>query len=257
MKPIPSPTIIRALPRSLRLTAVLSSLGFAGLLYDADYEEGSTGDGGSLYEGIEKCCSYSAKTSTEVSRLGTTSIRFESHYTDPEVSGCRGRSEVHLKALDQFKTYWYAWSYFKPTSQCSDPVGEEVGQHHSRPDAGDEWTEPPIRNYIIGDNMAIEVNATSVLHHTNGSYEFKKTLANVKITKGVWYDFIWQINWDYRKPANGGTGFIKLWVQVDGKGYDQIVDYTGQTGYNNPTSSFLKYGMYPHGWRNHAATKGC
>jgi hypothetical protein len=105
--------------------------------------------------------------------------------------------------------------------------------------------------------MAIEVNATSVLHHTNGSYEFKKTLANVKITKGVWYDFIWQINWDYRKPANGGTGFIKLWVQVDGKGYDQIVDYTGQTGYNNPTSSFLKYGMYPHGWRNHAATKGC
>lgn len=55
-------------------------------------------------------------------------------------------------------------------------------------------------------------------------------MSTTPMTKGVWSDFVMQIHWDHRKSTADGQGFIKAWLQTDGNGFTQILDFAA-----NPT----------------------
>lgn len=78
---------------------------------------------------------------------------------------------------------------------------------------------------------------------------FSKTIG--KVQKGVWTDWVFHINWDYREKENGGKGFVEAWQQVDSNGYMKVLDYQGPIGYNDKRGVYLKWGIYKYPWKHH------
>jgi TolB protein len=65
-------------------------------------------------------------------------------------------------------------------------------------------------------------------------------VSDVKAARGKWMDFVMHAKW-----TGNPDGFCKLWVQIDGKGYELKVDHAGRTWWNNEERGpYFKMGLY-------------
>ena len=242
----------------LALCTVATSA-WAASTFIADYENGSLNGDGRMSVSQSRCCQHSMKIVGSPVRQGSKAARFESRYSDPKVGGAPGRAETKFfEEAPMFTTWWYRWSVFVPTSVKPDGRGTALGQLHTRNrDACDGNRNAVLWFYLTYNDMAIKLNASDERCNGENKYDVKKEF-HIPFTRGVWLDWIVQIHYDYRTRANGGQGFCKIWLQRDKRGYKQVVDYYGQVGYNDADTKnvYLKYGIYPHGWRQHPPMDG-
>ena len=235
------------------LTAVLclTPLSRGKILYYADYEEGDILDGNTYGIRVEKCCDHSVNVVDAVARKGKKAVRFESRRDDPLVANSPGRAELKVQKTKPIVEEWYAWSIYVTENSVPD-IAEIVGQWHASPDfdKGEDWRSPPMAVCLMDDNWFISgyYAPQQVNNNRNRKKGFSKTIG--KVQKGVWTDWVFHINWDYREKDNGGKGFVEAWQQVDSKGYKKVIDYQGPIGYNDERGVYLKWGIYKYPWKH-------
>ncbi|MFP4173505.1 MAG: polysaccharide lyase [Candidatus Hydrogenedentota bacterium] len=238
-----------SIPAALLFVTLLVPVANAEILYHADYEEGKILDEGTYGIGVEKCCDHSVNVVDDVARKGECSVRFESRRDDPEVAGSPGRAELKVKKTEPLAEEWYAWSIFTPESTKSD-ISEILGQWHASPDfdEGEDWRSPPLDVRLKDDKWLLSGHYAPqcVNNNSNRKEGFSKTIGTIK--KGVWNDWVFHVQWDYREEEDGGKGFVEAWLQVDGGGYEKVIDYKGPIGYNDERGVYLKWGIYKHPW---------
>ncbi|MCF7707941.1 MAG: polysaccharide lyase [Verrucomicrobia bacterium] len=232
------------------ITCIASTLNtHGGMLYYADYEEGEILDEGSYGIGVEKGREHSVNVADTVARKGKRSVRFESRRDDPEVAGSPGRAELKVKRTKPIVEEWYAWSIY--TGENMEPdVPEILGQWHASPDFddGEDWRSPPMAVSLREDKWHVSGHYAPqrVNDNDNRRRAFSETIGKVK--KGAWTDWVFHIKWDYREADDGGTGYVQAWQQVDGDGYEKVIDYKGPIGYNDERGVYLKWGIYKYPW---------
>jgi hypothetical protein len=222
------------------------------ILYYADYEKGNILDEDTYGIDVEKCCDHSVRVKEDIARKGDHSVRFESRLDDPEVAGSPGRAELTVKKTEPITEEWYAWSIYTPKKMKPD-IGEILGQWHASPDfnEGEDWRSPPMAVRLRNDKWHISGHYAPqrVNNNDNRKRGFSKNLG--RIQKGVWTDWVFHVQWDYRKYSNGGTGFVEVWQQVNGNGYKKVINYEGPIGYNDEEGVYLKWGIYKYSWWDH------
>ena len=114
-------------------------------------------------------------------------------------------------------------------------------------DEGEDWRSPPMAVRLAEDRWHISGHYAPQRINTNRNRKrsFSKTLGAVR--KGAWTDWVFHIRWDYREKADGGR--VEVWQQVDGEGYEKVIDYTGPIGYNDARGVYLKWGIYKYPWK--------
>ncbi len=241
--------------RSVSTVCLLLCIAFsntnAEILYYADYEQGNILDEDTYGIGVEKCCEHSVNVVDTIARKGKRSVRFESRRDDPLVANSSGRAELKVRKTEPIVEEWYAWSIYVPEDTKAD-IGEILGQWHASPDfdKGEDWRSPPMAVRLQDDQWFISGHYApqEVNNNRNRKEGFSKTIG--KVRKGVWTDWVFHVNWDYRQKDNGGKGFVQVWQQVDGRGYEKAIDYQGPIGYNDERGVYLKWGIYKYPWKH-------
>lgn len=223
----------------------------AALLFHVDFENGKILSEGDYGAGVERCCDHSVTVVDERARKGDKSVRFESRRDDPLVAGSPGRAELKVKKTSPIVEEWYAWSIFVPVEMKPD-IPEILGQWHASPDfdKGEDWRSPPMA--VAMKDGRWDVSGHYAPQEVNSNRDRKKGFSEDlgEAARGVWTDWIFHVSWDYRETEQGGGGFVKGWRQVDGGGYEAVIDYKGPIGYNDERGVYFKWGIYKWPWKN-------
>jgi hypothetical protein len=131
--------------------------------------------------------------------------------------------------------YWYGWSYFVPNdSNWSSPtLNQYMGQ----------WRWSNIGNCILqrycdnstiggsghhlyyeGGKLSFDMEIPDTACATADRLKLVKTTLTTSLAKGVWVDFIMQAKW-----ISDSTGSVKIWMQTNGGGYSNKMNYSGPT----------------------------
>jgi len=222
-----------------------------GIVLASDYETNS------IYENIlennwvirsEKAREESIRVVllSQMSSSGNV-CRFTSNFNDPLVAGCPGRAELKTETHDR-GCYTYSFSYMIPESQeCIEGYYGSVVQWHSKPDShlGENWRSPPIALGLSGGVFKLRILSDSRPVNNDG-YATETIPWTMELEKGIWYNFIFKINWDYRSDGNG---YVKVWMSKGSEFYKSIVDYQGPTGFNDESGPYFKWGLYNAAWK--------
>lgn len=129
-------------------------------------------------------------------------------------------------------------------------ITEILGQWHGYPDKeeGEHFRTPPMYVALRQDKWHILGYYTEKRISTDKDRKsaFPETI--IPAQEGVWDDWIFHIKWDYRTQVHGGTGSVIAWLQVNGKGYNKIIDYKGPIGYNDQRGTYFRWGLYKQPW---------
>jgi hypothetical protein len=146
-------------------------------------------------------------------------------------------------------TYWYGWSVFIPAEwKAGDGNNAIMNQWATYPNIeGRNFREAcgASGNYIDRSGDVIKF----IFQRADGSAapgDIECTthkIADIGEVSGKWMDFVMHAKW------TGNTdGFLKLWVQIDGKGYQPVTgleNYVGRTWWNDEGDGpYLKMGIY-------------
>ena len=138
------------------------------------------------------------------------------------------------------KDMWYAFSVYVPEespeqyvrcliAQWYAPADKELGEANRSPPLGIEYRSGRFKirychssKRIQKDNSLSSINKTTLYN----SSEYAQ--------KGVWHDFIVNVNWSYEK-----NGYCNIWI--DG---NKVVEHKGPIGYNDRLGPLFKMGIY-------------
>ncbi|GAA2212529.1 hypothetical protein GCM10009850_079910 [Nonomuraea monospora] len=247
---------------SCLIVVLASAAASADTIMRATYENGRT-DSGYAGIGASGCCAYSLNPDGNLRRTGNLSIRSTLRYGDPEVSGGpRAESDtVNLTAarFQPGQTTWYGFSLYIPSTWQDDATAEDIvfQWHHTKSSCDDPNRSPAMFLEVLppsataASRFRLRVNSDPVLcdHRDNADANLTKTSYDlVALTKGVWHDFVLQVDWSYTR-----TGSITAWHQTSKlPGWTQVLNAQNVANtYNSGTGTFgyLKWGIYKPAWR--------
>ena len=142
------------------------------------------------------------------------------------------------------KEYWYGFSIFLPKDYVIDNRTEIIAQFHGTPDEGESWFLPNLGLHITEDHYEInrfwDSKRITIWNERDGEDHY--TFGNVINDLGKWTDWVFNVNWSYKKD---GDGFMKIWK--DGV---LIFDKKGPNCSNDDLGPFLRFGMYKWDWKH-------
>jgi hypothetical protein len=215
-----------------------TSTGTAGARYFNSFKEDVWTDG---YK------NGSVETKTGFARIGNESMKHS--VWGPDTLDSNGKTETSKRAelFDQSYDhprkdssgnvyyYWYGWSYYVPNdSNWSSPtLTQYLGQ----------WRWSNIGNCILqrycddstiggsghhlyyeGGKLSFDMEIPDTSCSTAERLKLVKTTLTTSLAKGVWVDFIMQAKW-----ISDSTGSVKIWMQTNGGGYNNKMNYAGPT----------------------------
>ena len=179
------------------------------------------------WNSIGACCSYSVQRSSDYSRAGSYSTRYELNSTDADVASSK-RAEASRYSYDEPSgniERWYGASYYLPTDYVTDAAPELLTQWQST-----KGVSPPLALWTSNGKWLIVQNLDAGASQTTVS----------DYAKGGWTDFVFHVKW-----STGSDGLIEVWkdgVKVFTK--SGINTYTGITAGN-----YMKVGIYKWPWK--------
>ena len=142
------------------------------------------------------------------------------------------------------KEYWYGFSIFLPKDYVIDNQTEIIAQFHGTPDVGEGWFLPNLGLHIVENHYEInrywDSKHISKWKEIDGSDSY--SFGNIANDKGRWTDWVFNVNWSYKKD---GDGFMKIWK--DGV---LIFDKKGPNCSNDDLGPFLRFGIYKWDWKH-------
>jgi hypothetical protein len=244
------------------LTPITASATTAAPIVRATYENGQANSG---YPGIglAGCCTYSLNVDNNLPRTGLYSLRSQVRYGDAQVAGGpRAESDTLRITTARFQpgqTFWYGLSVYIPSTWPDDLASEDIiHQWHYTKSSCDNPARGPAMflevippTSVYPSRLRLRVNSDPVLcdYRDNAEANLKKVSYDLAtLTKGVWHDFVFHVNWQYTN-----TGFIRAWHQTSKlPGWNQVLSAERvANAYNSPTAfGYLKWGLYKPAWRN-------
>jgi hypothetical protein len=130
--------------------------------------------------------------------------------------------------------YWYGWSYWIPNdSNWSSPTLQQyIGQWRWSNTLGcitQKYCDGSILggsgHHLLyeGGKLSFDMEIPDTACSTSGRLKLLKTDLGT-LSKGVWVDFIMQAKW-----ISNSTGSVKIWIQNNGGGYTNKMNYSGPT----------------------------
>jgi hypothetical protein len=184
----------------------------------------------SRWGNTQHCCDYSVNPSTEYSRSGNQSMRFELRKTDGDIAGSKRTEITQNTESSNNVERWYGVSYYFPAGYKADPnCPEIIFQWHHNSGTG----SPPLALWSYGDKISF--------NQYNISSKNDVLTKLVDITPGQWMDFVFHI-----KFSPSSDGLVEIWANGN-KVYSKtgINNYSGSVG-----NDYLKTGIYKWGWKN-------
>jgi hypothetical protein len=227
----------------------------AALLWRADMEAASFADyrrtGGPCINRM-RASGNAPEFSTEQARSGKQSLKF---VLDRRNSRTPYRTEVSTATnkLEFFKTHWFGFSIFIPSSWRVSNTWEVLFQFHHHPRdwatyAGGFSPLLAIRLDSNSDRYLIRQNyvQTPERAHARGDRKtaFLATIPGA-LALGRWTDWVLEYCPDWRSIAEGGSGITRFWR--DGV---RVVDYRGPNAANGAYTPYLKFGTYKSAWKD-------
>ena len=114
-----------------------------------------------------------------------------------------------------------------------------LSQWHGIPDAGEIPRHPPLMLYAQDGQLSIRGRWDSAKISTAQAAGTQLDLWSGKLKTGVWEKWKFDVAWNYANPTDLYQGFCR--VYRDG---EQIVNYIGRIGYNDPKGPYWKVGLY-------------
>ena len=187
----------------------------------------------------EICRDNALTISSEVSRKGKTSARFE--FTKSDVLNFDGfvRAEIRRNSETEGER-WYGFSNYLPADFVSDPLAEKIAQWHDVPDffLGEDWRSPPISFGIVNDRYYIQTLWSNAIINTDLTKNGEKKIDLGPVDKVKWNDWVFHIKFSYKSD-----GIIEIW-----KNKVQVATYYGPNSYNDVSYPYFKVGIYKWGW---------
>jgi hypothetical protein len=161
-------------------------------------------------------------------RAGTSAVRFE-------LNACQQRAEIGIPGnpnLDE--STWYGWStMLDPNwkkSASFDIIMQWHGDTNSLPCGGGGY-----HMTVIGDRLVL-----TQTYRSEGKIKCQRIplLEDYSPMIGKWTDFVMEIN--FTEKTNG---YVRFWIQIDGKGYKQVFDYKGPTWFEKE-APYTQFGIY-------------
>ncbi|GLS05461.1 hypothetical protein GCM10007860_26140 [Chitiniphilus shinanonensis] len=190
--------------------------------------------------------------SDSVARSGKKSLAVQLRNTDPLVSSGKRAELSKLDIGENGKSYAYGFSLYLPTDWKSDTSSEGIAQWHVTGDPGDVARSPSLALMIQGDkwivakrwdDQAISTsNSLAALHY--------EVIYEAPLNKGKWEDWAFEVRWDYRPQAAGGTGYTRVW-----RNGVLVASVNAPNSYNDQNQKYFKIGLYKWDWNNGAATQ--
>jgi hypothetical protein len=184
----------------------------------------------------------SVTTKSGFARVGNDSIKHQ--IWGPDESGESGKraeltsveySHSRKDASGNAYYYWYGWSYYIPNDSnwSSSTLEQYIGQWRWSNIGGcvtQKYCDGSTIGgsghhlYYTGGKVSFDMELPDTSCSTSGRLKLVKTTLTSAITKGVWVDFIMQAKW-----ISDSTGSVKIWMQTDGGGYSNKMNYSGPT----------------------------
>jgi hypothetical protein len=182
-----------------------------------------------------------SNTQTPV-RAGSTAFR---HWVNR-----RGeRSELAMRRTEIGGTYWYGWSMFLPEDfdhRGSDTIVMQLAS----------WPTPRDGKFphsANGPYLEIQPDGRLIMHLQHQGEDADMVCDDFVIAddiskfRGDWLDFVMHAKWTGDK-----SGHFQLWMRFGDNPFDQKVDYTGRTWWNDEGAGpYFKMGAYmgEPGWK--------
>lgn len=156
-------------------------------------------------------------------------------------------------------TRWWGFSVMIPSdypvvASPDDTIIHQVKQGAARGyDAGEGPKSPFIDLRVRGSQFVLLTRMDPNANSRNGGAGDGGTIRTTQrwtraITRGQWYDFVFQATFDCRSSSTAGaTGHIRMWVNGS-----QVVNNAGGIGYNDGEYYFMKIGIYKPTWPSNA-----
>jgi hypothetical protein len=169
------------------------------------------------------------------------------HFVGPSTAAeANYRAEFAMDYTKIGETYWLGWSLRLPEDFNYTASWLIVSQWAHYPPHPNR--KLPLPGGGAGHHLGLDRDHLRFTlqhadpHDPNGSIAQPAwtVVDRVSQARGKWMDFVMHAKW------TGDTdGFCKLWVQVDGAGYDLKVNYTGRTWWDNEDRGpYFKMGLY-------------
>ncbi len=185
---------------------------------------------------------------TDQVRTGTKAFK---HNVTPPPSGTLKRAELDcggFAAYDPEKTFWYGFSMYLPASDFPATLGEQfLNQLRFSNLRVNPYSAPNCRmNKVCGatdfyggsghELLFQKGQLNFYLRHQEPGCGDCEALDQVKFNLGTapldqWVDFVYEGQWTGQRD-----GTFRIWMQVNGGGYQLLVDYRGRSWVENHTA---------------------
>jgi hypothetical protein len=193
---------------------------------------------------------YSGKVSNNYASAGSSSFRIELRKSDPNVHGSK-RSEIALLDLEgPAEQHTYNFGILLPNGgdedYALDPKGSEIiAQWHNVPDAGEEWTTPPLALRTFNGRYVLErcwddAAITTSAQMTAKGFRAKHDLGSYTADKGKFVNWSFKVKWGWLASQNP-----KIEVFKDGI---KIITIDGPNTTNDKKGNVMKLGIYKWDW---------
>jgi hypothetical protein len=185
--------------------------------------------------------------STEVSRDGISSVRFElsktdaANYNDEDPRAYLYERAELTRVLDDLgHDRWYGFSNFLPADFATDPNWDLISQLKSKADHPIEAARNPNFCMLIRNDhyyVAVRYSAEPI-NSWQSAYASLKLFDLGAVDKNAWTDWVIHIKLSYEQD-----GVLEVW-----KNNRPVINYTGPNSYNDQRLPVFSIGMYKFDW---------
>lgn len=204
-------------------------------------------------------------------RSGSKAVRFSLRRTDPIVSSSL-RSELSASSSDlkivssslsselsanssDLKVegiHYYRFSIYIPKGQKIDQNAGIVAQWHGTPDRHlsppESYRSPSLALIIENNQFVVNQLSSAKLvtpdssYRTEDRYDHSERTVVHKMEQGKWYDWIFEVRWDYR---DGGSSEAMTKAYLNG---GKVYDSDNGNAFKDVKPGYFKFGIYRWDW---------
>lgn len=187
------------------------------------------------------------------SASGSYSFRAELNQSDPEIAGNK-RAEITLKNEKPLEEHWYGIDIFLPANADEyykiDCSSESLIQWHNFPDAGEDWTSPPLEFGTYNGDYYLsrcwdDSPVTSDYQMTKKGNTALQNLGSYQNDIGKWIRWVFHVKWGWSRSQSP-----LLEVYKNGK---KLLDLSGFPNMTNDKKGiYWKIGINKSAWKSHS-----
>lgn len=191
---------------------------------------------------LQTCCDHSFNRVADPEGNRGEVGKFSLKPSDSRIKG-NYRSELRILSNPLKEDTWYKASVFVPSDWKDSEIKVVAMQWHGSRDffVGEVGRMPPLEITITNDNWQVQKafdNRLISTADTPGHVESIVPLAELKVEKGVWTDWVIHTRWS---PES--DGITRIWVNGE-----KIVEDFGPNAHRDLTGPYLKAGVYAPEW---------